>query len=31
MSNSETTPIKGVVFDFDNTLLDLMKIKQVAV
>ena len=31
MSNSETTPIKGVVFDLDNTLLDFMKMKQVAV
>ena len=31
MSNSEITPIKGVVFDLDNTLLDFMKMKQVAV
>ena len=31
MSNSKTTPIKGVVFDLDNTLLDFMKMKQVAV
>ena len=31
MSNSETTPIKGVIFDLDNTLLDFMKMKQVAV
>ena len=31
MSNSEVTPIKGVVFDLDNTLLDFMKMKQVAV
>ena len=31
MNNSETTPIKGVVFDLDNTLLDFMKMKQVAV
>ena len=31
MSNFETTPIKGVVFDLDNTLLDFMKMKQVAV
>ena len=31
MSNSETTPIKGVVFDLDNTLLYFMKMKQVAV
>ena len=31
MSNSETTQIKGVVFDLDNTLLDFMKMKQVAV
>ena len=31
MSNSEATPIKGVVFDLDNTLLDFMKMKQVAV
>ena len=31
MSNSETTPIEGVVFDLDNTLLDFMKMKQVAV
>jgi len=31
MSNSGTTPIKGVVFDLDNTLLDFMKMKQVAV
>ena len=31
MSNSEDTTIKGVVFDLDNTLLDFMKMKQVAV
>lgn len=31
MSNSEATPIEGVVFDLDNTLLDFMKMKQVAV
>jgi len=31
MSNPEVTPIKGVVFDLDNTLLDFMKMKQVAV
>ena len=31
MSNSEASPIKGVVFDLDNTLLDFMKMKQVAV
>ena len=31
MSNSEAAPIKGVVFDLDNTLLDFMKMKQVAV
>ena len=31
MSNSETILIKGVVFDLDNTLLDFMKMKQVAV
>ena len=31
MSNSEATRIKGVVFDLDNTLLDFMKMKQVAV
>ena len=31
MSNSEANPIKGVVFDLDNTLLDFMKMKQVAV
>ena len=31
MSNSEATQIKGVVFDLDNTLLDFMKMKQVAV
>ena len=31
MSSSEATPIKGVVFDLDNTLLDFMKMKQVAV
>ena len=31
MSNSELSPIKGVVFDLDNTLLDFMKMKQVAV
>ena len=31
MSNSESTPIEGVVFDLDNTLLDFMKMKQVAV
>ena len=31
MSNSEATPIKGVIFDLDNTLLDFMKMKQVAV
>ena len=31
MSNSATIPIKGVVFDLDNTLLDFMKMKQVAV
>ena len=31
MSNSEDTPIEGVVFDLDNTLLDFMKMKQVAV
>ena len=31
MSNSEAIPIKGVVFDLDNTLLDFMKMKQVAV
>ena len=31
MSNSEATPIRGVVFDLDNTLLDFMKMKQVAV
>ena len=31
MSNSEATQIKGVVNDLDNTLLDFMKMKQVAV
>ena len=31
MSNLEATLIKGVVFDLDNTLLDFMKMKQVAV
>ena len=31
MSNFEATPIEGVVFDLDNTLLDFMKMKQVAV
>ena len=31
MSNSKATQIKGVVFDLDNTLLDFMKMKQVAV
>ena len=31
MSNSKASPIKGVVFDLDNTLLDFMKMKQVAV
>ena len=31
MSNPEATQIKGVVFDLDNTLLDFMKMKQVAV
>ena len=31
MSNSEANPIRGVVFDLDNTLLDFMKMKQVAV
>ena len=31
MNNSEATSIKGVVFDLDNTLLDFMKMKQVAV
>ena len=31
MSNTETSLIKGVVFDLDNTLLDFMKMKQVAV
>ncbi len=31
MSNAEDTPIEGVVFDLDNTLLDFMKMKQVAV
>ena len=31
MSISITTPIIGVVFDLDNTLLDFMKMKQVAV
>ena len=31
MSNSEANSIKGVIFDLDNTLLDFMKMKQVAV
>ena len=31
MSSSKKTLIKGVVFDLDNTLLDFMKMKQVAV
>ena len=31
MSKPEASPIKGVVFDLDNTLLDFMKMKQVAV
>ena len=31
MSKSEGFPIKGVIFDLDNTLLDFMKMKQVAV
>jgi len=31
MNTSEATSIKGVVFDLDNTLLDFMKMKQVAV
>ena len=31
MSSPESMPIKGVVFDLDNTLLDFMKMKQVAV
>ena len=29
MNNS--LPIKGVIFDLDNTLLDFMKMKEVAV
>ena len=31
MSLSNNIPIKGVIFDLDNTLLDFMKMKQVAV
>ena len=31
MSISNDIPIKGVIFDLDNTLLDFMKMKQVAV
>ena len=31
MSLSNNFPIKGVIFDLDNTLLDFMKMKQVAV
>ncbi len=31
MSFSDRKPIKGVIFDLDNTLLDFMKMKQVAV
>ena len=31
MSLSNDIPIKGVIFDLDNTLLDFMKMKQVAV
>jgi putative hydrolase of the HAD superfamily len=31
MSSFRKTLIKGVVFDLDNTLLDFMKMKQVAV
>ena len=31
MSLSYNIPIKGVIFDLDNTLLDFMKMKQVAV
>jgi len=31
MSSNNENPIKGVVFDLDNTLLDFMKMKQVAV
>ena len=31
MSSYKKTSIKGVVFDLDNTLLDFMKMKQVAV
>ena len=31
MSSVKETIIKGVVFDLDNTLLDFMKMKQVAV
>ena len=28
---SKNIPIKGVIFDLDNTLLDFMKMKEVAV
>ena len=31
MIHSNNIPIKGVIFDLDNTLLDFMKMKQVAV
>ena len=31
MSSAKEIAIKGVVFDLDNTLLDFMKMKQVAV
>ena len=28
---NKSIPIKGVIFDLDNTLLDFMKMKEVAV
>ena len=28
---NKTVPVKGVIFDLDNTLLDFMKMKEVAV
>ena len=31
MSNSKIMPIRGVIFDLDNTLLDFMQMKEFAV
>ena len=31
MTSTKNTPIKGVIFDLDNTLLDFMKMKEFAV